>query len=74
MVVSLRLIRRDLHDKKSRHRFIYDVYNNSNLSWVYGGEYADFTTLVETTAHAWLASGAELYFVFDGQSLQDLNG
>ncbi|KII95750.1 hypothetical protein PLICRDRAFT_98192 [Plicaturopsis crispa FD-325 SS-3] len=46
--------------------FIYDVYNNSNLSWVYGGEYADFTTLVETTAHAWLASGAELYFVFDG--------
>lgn len=46
--------------------FIYDLYNNSNLPWVYGGEYSEFTNLVKTVIQAWIKVGLQVYFVFDG--------
>lgn len=46
--------------------FIYDLYNNSNLPWVYGGEYSEFTNLVKTVVQAWIKAGLQVYFVFDG--------
>ncbi|KAF8806511.1 PIN domain-like protein [Phlegmacium glaucopus] len=46
--------------------FIYDLYNNSNIPWVYGGEYSEFTNLVKTVVQAWIKAGVQVYFVFDG--------
>lgn len=46
--------------------FIYKLYQDSGLSWVYGGEYPEFTALVIRTIQAWIDVGFEVYFVFDG--------
>ncbi|KAK2463159.1 hypothetical protein APHAL10511_004814 [Amanita phalloides] len=46
--------------------FIYKLYQDSNLPWVYGGEYAEFSDLVARTVQAWIDIGFEVYFVFDG--------
>ena len=46
--------------------FIYDLYNNSNLPWVYGGEYFEFMNLAKTVVQAWIKVGLQVYFVFDG--------
>jgi hypothetical protein len=46
--------------------FIYDLYNNSNLPWVYGGEYSEFMNLAKTVVQAWIKVGLQVYFVFDG--------
>ncbi|KAG6861160.1 hypothetical protein C0995_003169 [Termitomyces sp. Mi166 len=46
--------------------FIYDVYRNSNLPWVYGGEYLEFSHLVVLVVNAWIKVGLKIYFVFDG--------
>jgi hypothetical protein len=50
------------------HRFIYELQYHPVLEhqWVYGGEYTDFTRLVESAVRMWLAVGFELHFVFDG--------
>ncbi|KAG5642126.1 hypothetical protein DXG03_003599, partial [Asterophora parasitica] len=46
--------------------FIYDLHRNSNLPWVYGGEYDQFAKLVAAVAEAWIKVGLKVYFVFDG--------
>ncbi|KAJ7729499.1 hypothetical protein DFH07DRAFT_849948 [Mycena maculata] len=46
--------------------FIYDLYRNSGLPWVYGGEYAAFRKLVTTVINAWVSVGLTVYVVFDG--------
>lgn len=46
--------------------FIYDLHRNSNLPWVYGGEYEEFHHLVSTVVRAWIKVGFQVYFVFDG--------
>ncbi|KAG5722859.1 hypothetical protein E4T56_gene6057 [Termitomyces sp. T112] len=46
--------------------FIYDVYRNSNLPWVYGGEYPEFCDLVTAVVNAWIKVGLRIFFVFDG--------
>ena len=49
--------------------FIYDLYNNSNLPWVYGGEYSEFTNLAKIIVQAWIKVGLQVYFVFDGMCI-----
>lgn len=46
--------------------FIYELYNQSGLPWVYGGEYTRFSDLVVRTVEAWLNVGVRPFFVFDG--------
>ncbi|KAF8176516.1 hypothetical protein BJ912DRAFT_986797 [Pholiota molesta] len=46
--------------------FIYDLYQSSNLPWVYGGEYIEFVRLVKNVAQSWIRVGLKVYFVFDG--------
>ncbi|KIJ15475.1 hypothetical protein PAXINDRAFT_99360 [Paxillus involutus ATCC 200175] len=48
--------------------FIYQLYEQSRLPWVYGGEYKAFAQWVEQVAKAWVAIGLQVYFVFDGPS------
>ncbi|KAF8839419.1 hypothetical protein BDN67DRAFT_1003712 [Paxillus ammoniavirescens] len=48
--------------------FIYQLYEQSRLPWVYGGEYKAFAQCVEQVAKAWVAIGLQVYFVFDGPS------
>ncbi|KAG6891496.1 hypothetical protein C0992_005635 [Termitomyces sp. T32_za158] len=50
--------------------FIYDVYRNSNLPWVYGGEYPEFYDLVAVVVNAWIKVGLKIFFVFDGPTPQ----
>src|SRR5258705_7436231 len=49
--------------------FIYEVYEQSRLPGVYGGEYGDFHDLVQSVVRAWIQVGFKLYFVFDGTCL-----
>ncbi|KAF5380416.1 hypothetical protein D9615_004721 [Tricholomella constricta] len=46
--------------------FIYDLHRNSNLPWVYGGEYDQFTKLIAVVVEAWIKVGLQVNFVFDG--------
>ncbi|KAJ7244192.1 hypothetical protein B0H12DRAFT_1129829 [Mycena haematopus] len=46
--------------------FIYDVYVQSGLPWVYGGQYAAFCRIVTAVVKAWVSVGFTVYFVFDG--------
>ncbi|KAH7921099.1 PIN domain-like protein [Leucogyrophana mollusca] len=46
--------------------FIYELYEQSRLPWVYGGEYRAFSESVESVVRAWIAVGLHVYFVFDG--------
>ncbi|KAG8221328.1 hypothetical protein J3R82DRAFT_1496 [Butyriboletus roseoflavus] len=48
--------------------FIFEVYEQSRLPWVYGGEYAAFSRRVVQVVEAWIAVGLHVYFVFDGAS------
>jgi hypothetical protein len=47
--------------------FIYNLYQDSKLPWVYGGEYPHFSDLIIETVEAWIRLGLKIYFVFDGQ-------
>lgn len=53
-------------------RFIYEVYEQSRLPWVYGGEYEAFARCVVQVVEAWIAVGLKVYFVFDGGTSSDL--
>ncbi|KAG6809304.1 hypothetical protein H0H92_000762 [Tricholoma furcatifolium] len=53
-------------DGWSSIRFIYDLYRNSGLPWVYGGEYPQFVDLVGVVVNAWFKVGLKVHFVFDG--------
>ncbi|KAF8070780.1 hypothetical protein FPV67DRAFT_1413781 [Lyophyllum atratum] len=46
--------------------FIYDLHRNSNLPWVYGGEYDQFSKLIAVVVQAWIKVGLKLFFIFDG--------
>ncbi|KAJ3536014.1 hypothetical protein NMY22_g6229 [Coprinellus aureogranulatus] len=46
--------------------FIYTLYHQSELPWVYGGEYQEFYRLVKTVVEAWIHVGLQVHFVFDG--------
>ncbi|KAF9243114.1 hypothetical protein BU15DRAFT_86527 [Melanogaster broomeanus] len=46
--------------------FIYQLYEQSRLPWVYGGEYKAFAQRVEQVVKAWITVGLKVYFVFDG--------
>lgn len=46
--------------------FIYNLYQDSKLPWVYGGEYAKFSKLITEVVEAWIRLGLKIYFVFDG--------
>ncbi|KAI0072412.1 PIN domain-like protein [Panus rudis PR-1116 ss-1] len=46
--------------------FIYEIFALSNLPWVYGGEYDEFSKVVRSVVRSWLDVGLHLYFVFDG--------
>ncbi|KAG0699356.1 hypothetical protein DFH29DRAFT_877350 [Suillus ampliporus] len=48
--------------------FIYELYEESKLPWVYGGEYKAFSACVEGVVKAWMAVGLRIYFVFDGSA------
>lgn len=50
-------------------RFIYQLYEESKLPWVYGGEYEGFSECVGGVVKAWMAVGLRVYFVFDGTFL-----
>lgn len=50
--------------------FIYSLYQDSKLPWVYGGEYPQFSDLITETVKAWIRLGLKIYFVFDGQSFK----
>ena len=54
------------HTTLNSVRFIYKLYYDSNLPWVYGGEYTEFSALVTRVVQAWINVGFEIYFVFDG--------
>lgn len=47
-------------------RFIYKLLQDSNLPWVYGGEYGELARLVVQVVQAWLDVGLRPIFVFDG--------
>ena len=49
-------------------RFIYELFHQSNLPWIYGGEYHEFSKLVVTVVKAWIDVGLKVFFVFDGTS------
>ncbi|XP_006461222.1 hypothetical protein AGABI2DRAFT_204844 [Agaricus bisporus var. bisporus H97] len=46
--------------------FIYNLYQDSKLPWVCGGEYPEFSKLIIETVEAWIRLGLKIYFVFDG--------
>ncbi|KAG1716204.1 hypothetical protein ID866_944 [Astraeus odoratus] len=46
--------------------FIYEVYHQSHLPWVYGGEYVEFSRYIEQIILSWIAVGLKVYFVLDG--------
>ncbi|KAJ8508870.1 hypothetical protein ONZ45_g8886 [Pleurotus djamor] len=46
--------------------FIYALYFDSHLPWVYGGEYVDFSRHVRSVVEAWIRVSLKVYFVFDG--------
>lgn len=46
--------------------FIFEIYLQSHLPWVYGGEYAEFSQYVEQVVLSWIAVGLKVYFAFDG--------
>ncbi|KAI0044243.1 PIN domain-like protein [Auriscalpium vulgare] len=46
--------------------FIYALHAQSQLPWVYGGEYAAFHDLVVKVVRAWIRVGLQPHFVFDG--------
>ncbi|KAL4079339.1 hypothetical protein J3A83DRAFT_4185388 [Scleroderma citrinum] len=46
--------------------FIYEVYEQSQLPWVYGGEYAGFSHRIKQIVLSWIAVGLTIHFVFDG--------
>ncbi|KAF5317113.1 hypothetical protein D9611_004037 [Ephemerocybe angulata] len=46
--------------------FIYTLYQQSTIPWVYGGEYQEFHQLVKSVVEAWLKVGLTVHFVFDG--------
>ncbi|KAG9312042.1 hypothetical protein JVU11DRAFT_7321 [Chiua virens] len=48
--------------------FVYQLYEQSRLPWVYGGEYDTFARCVIQVVEAWIAVGLKVYFVFDGPS------
>ncbi|KAF8551983.1 PIN domain-like protein [Imleria badia] len=48
--------------------FIFEIYQQSRLPWVYGGEYEAFARCVVQVVKAWIAVGLKVYFVFDGAS------
>jgi len=50
----------------TRYSFIYEIYEESRLPWVYGGEYEAFARCVVQVVEAWIAVGLKVYFVFDG--------
>lgn len=50
------------------YRFIYDLYQTSNLPWVYGGEYDEFSLIVIKVIKAWISVGLRVFIVFDGPS------
>ena len=50
-------------------RFIYALYFDSHLPWVYGGEYVDFSRYVRSVVEAWIRVSLKVYFVFDGESI-----
>lgn len=50
--------------------FIYNLYQDSKLPWVCGGEYPEFSKLIIETVEAWIRLGLKIYFVFDGQAFR----
>lgn len=50
-------------------RFIYKLASDSQLPWVYGGEYPRFGALVRRVVEGWLQCGLNVHFVFDGALL-----
>lgn len=46
--------------------FIYHLYQDPTLSWVYGGDYPDFSFRITQIVEAWIRLGLRIYFVFDG--------
>ncbi|RDB25430.1 Protein asteroid 1 [Hypsizygus marmoreus] len=46
--------------------FIYELYRDSNLPWVFGGEYDQFCNTVCAVVRGWINIGFKIYFVFDG--------
>ncbi|KAG2142284.1 uncharacterized protein EDB93DRAFT_1329756 [Suillus bovinus] len=48
--------------------FIYELYAESKLPWVYGGEYKAFSACVQGVVKAWMSVGLRVYFVFDGSA------
>ncbi|KIM30627.1 hypothetical protein M408DRAFT_288582 [Serendipita vermifera MAFF 305830] len=46
--------------------FIYHAYQQAHVPWVYGGEYDQFSVVIQNIVHAWLGLGMHLSFVFDG--------
>ncbi|KAI6112027.1 hypothetical protein EDD16DRAFT_1605755 [Pisolithus croceorrhizus] len=46
--------------------FIFEIYLQSHLPWVYGGEYTEFSQYVEQVVLSWIAIGLKVYFAFDG--------
>ncbi|KXN85312.1 hypothetical protein AN958_11412 [Leucoagaricus sp. SymC.cos] len=46
--------------------FIYHLYQDSRLPWVYGGEYPEFSRVVTQIVEVWIGLGLKIYFVFDG--------
>ncbi|KAH8117066.1 PIN domain-like protein [Phellopilus nigrolimitatus] len=49
--------------------FIFKLVEDSNLPWVYGGNYPEFSRLVVKVVTAWLAVGfMPIIFVFDGST------
>ncbi|EJD02205.1 PIN domain-like protein [Fomitiporia mediterranea MF3/22] len=46
--------------------FIYKLFEDSGLPWVYGGEYDVFSELIVKVVKAWLAVRLRPIFVFDG--------
>ncbi|EJD53727.1 PIN domain-like protein [Auricularia subglabra TFB-10046 SS5] len=48
--------------------FIYSLYYQSGLPWIYGGELDAFEGVITQTVNAWRAVGMQPVFVFDGPS------
>ncbi|KAG6381905.1 hypothetical protein JVT61DRAFT_524 [Boletus reticuloceps] len=46
--------------------FIFELYQQSRLPWVYGGECDAFARCIVQVLKAWIAVGLKVYFVFDG--------
>lgn len=48
------------------HRFLYKLFQDSGLPWVYGGEYDAIVQLIVRIVGAWIQVGLRPVFVFDG--------